>query len=245
MASTFPTSADVFKLIPTPTTTRTDLSDTFDDTLSTRLQQHSDAIAAVETWLLANLAALGEPTGVVKAFTGTAPPTNYLMCSGQFISRTTYANLFAVIGTGYGTGDGSTTFAIPNLCGSIIIGAGQGPGLANRVLATTGGEETHALTLPEEAFHTHTIPATTHTHAGTHSHVHTVTNAMNTTIQQVNTVGGGTFFVPAVITTSDANNINLTINNATIGAGTSGSIGSGTGHNNMQPFVVMNFIIRT
>lgn len=57
----------------------------------------------------------GCPTGMIAFFHATTPPEGWLPCNGQNVSRTTYANLFAVIGTTYGSGDGSTTFTLPNL----------------------------------------------------------------------------------------------------------------------------------
>ena len=57
----------------------------------------------------------GCPTGMIAFFHATTPPEGWLPCNGQNVSRTTYANLFAVIGTTYGSGDGSTTFKLPNL----------------------------------------------------------------------------------------------------------------------------------
>lgn len=57
----------------------------------------------------------GCPTGMIAFFHATTPPEGWLPCNGQKVSRTTYANLFAVIGTTYGSGDGSTTFTLPNL----------------------------------------------------------------------------------------------------------------------------------
>ena len=55
------------------------------------------------------------PTGMLAFFHATTPPEGWLLCNGQGVSRTTYANLFSVIGTKYGAGDGSTTFNLPNL----------------------------------------------------------------------------------------------------------------------------------
>ncbi|MBR2008287.1 MAG: tail fiber protein [Alistipes sp.] len=64
--------------------------------------------------MIANAVALAEPTGSIKPFAGTTIPDGYLLCDGSAVSRTTYAALFAVIGTTYGTGDGSTTFNLPD-----------------------------------------------------------------------------------------------------------------------------------
>lgn len=64
------------------------------------------------------------PTGVVQAFAGATTPQGWLLCDGSAVSRTTYANLFAVIGTTYGSGNGSTTFNLPNLTDRFIQGNG-------------------------------------------------------------------------------------------------------------------------
>lgn len=68
------------------------------------------------------------PIGAVVDFAGSNPPTKYLMCNGQEVSRTDYAELFAVIGTTWGAGNGSTTFNVPNLQGRTTIGVGTNDG---------------------------------------------------------------------------------------------------------------------
>lgn len=86
------------------------------------------------------------PIGVVQAFAGTTIPAGWLLCDGSAVSRTTYANLFAVIGTTYGSGDGSTTFNVPNLVdkfveGSATSGTKKSAGLPNitgSFMLTTG-----------------------------------------------------------------------------------------------------------
>jgi microcystin-dependent protein len=102
----------------------------------------------------------GTITGEVKMWaTGTAP-TGYLMCDGSVISRTTYANLFAVIGTTFGSGDGSTTFKLPSFQNRMPIGAGS-----TYSANTTGGSAdaivpSHSHTFSGDALpaHNHTIP---------------------------------------------------------------------------------------
>jgi microcystin-dependent protein len=64
------------------------------------------------------------PLGTILAFGGTSAPAGWMLCQGQALSRTTYAKLFAIIGTAFGTGDGSTTFNIPDLRGEFLRGAG-------------------------------------------------------------------------------------------------------------------------
>lgn len=87
-----------------------------------------------------------------------------LLCDGTAVSRTTYADLFAVIGTIYGTGDGSTTFNLPDFRDNFPVGAGS-----TYTLAAKGGEATHKLTIPELPEHTHPLSQDTGTASGGNS----------------------------------------------------------------------------
>lgn len=73
----------------------------------------------------ADTQASGNPTGTIISFAADNPPEGYLECNGQEVSRTTYSQLFEVIGTKYGEGDGSTTFNVPDLQGEFLRGAGS------------------------------------------------------------------------------------------------------------------------
>lgn len=84
------------------------------------------------------------PTGTVIAFAANSAPSGFLLCNGAAVNRTTYADLFAAIGTTYGAGDGSTTFALPNLTDKFIQGSGtagtsKAAGLPNITGNFTGG----------------------------------------------------------------------------------------------------------
>jgi len=90
----------------------------------------------------------------------TAVPTNpdatqLLFCDGSAVSRTTYADLFAICSTSYGVGDGSTTFNLPDLRGRAVLGEGTGSGLTARSLGDNGGEEDHVILEAELPAHTH------------------------------------------------------------------------------------------
>ena len=74
----------------------------------------------------------GTPPGTVAAFAGSTAPAGWLLCDGSAVSRTAYADLFAVIGTTYGAGNGSTTFALPDLRGRVAAGANASNALASR-----------------------------------------------------------------------------------------------------------------
>lgn len=101
------------------------------------------------------------PAGIILPFAGAAAPTGWLLCDGSLVSRTAYAALFAVLGTAYGAGDGSTTFKLPDLRGRTLIGAGTGAGLTARTRGEVGGEEAHTLTTAELVAHTHTYSSGT------------------------------------------------------------------------------------
>jgi microcystin-dependent protein len=85
------------------------------------------------------------PTGSVVAFAGSTAPTGWVLCNGAAVSRTTYADLFSVVGTTYGVGDGSTTFNLPTLTGRIPVGRDTGDANFN-TLGETGGATTHTHT---------------------------------------------------------------------------------------------------
>lgn len=117
------------------------------------------------------------PIGMITAYAGSTAPTNWQLCYGQAISRTTYSSLFAVLGTTYGAGDGSTTFNLPDLRGRTVAGVDNMGGTdAGRLstantLGTTTGTETVTLTSAQSG-----VPA--------HAHANTVTNNAVTTGNQ-------------------------------------------------------------
>jgi microcystin-dependent protein len=94
--------------------------------------------------------------GVISIFGGSTPPTGWMFCDGAAVSRTTYSELFAAIGTTYGTGDGSTTFNLPDLKGRVPVGLDLTQTEFD-VLGEKGGEKAHLLTTAEIPSHTHTI----------------------------------------------------------------------------------------
>ena len=94
--------------------------------------------------------------GEIAAYGGSSAPTGWLLCDGSAVSRTTYGALFAITGTAYGAGDGSTTFNLPDFQGRSILGAGAGASLTVRARGDTGGAETVALVTANLASHSHT-----------------------------------------------------------------------------------------
>lgn len=101
-------------------------------------------------------------------------PDGYLVCDGSEVLRNDFLDLFSIIGTTFGAGDGSTTFNLPSFTGSMIRGATSGA-----QVGATGGGKDHAHTLPSHAHamndqHRHDMPASFATHVHTQSHVHNV-----------------------------------------------------------------------
>lgn len=163
------------------------------------------------------------PVGTVLPYAGTAAPAEYLLCYGQAISRTTYPTLFSVIGTAFGTGNGTTTFNIPDLRGRAVAGkdnmggssanrlTGQSGGVDGDVLGDAGGGETHTLTEAEMPVHSH-APA------------------------------GGYEFVVLQVTGEaqpPGSGSNCGSNPET------GEAGGDDPHNNVQPTLILNYIIYT
>ncbi|MBQ9621203.1 MAG: tail fiber protein, partial [Atopobiaceae bacterium] len=170
------------------------------------------------------------PTGTITMFAGSTAPSGYLLCQGQAVSRTTYTALFSVIGTAYGAGDGSTTFNLPNLQGRFPLGKSSG-----HALASTGGAETHTLTVNEIPAHTHGSKSLTGE-----------TSAYGDT-----GLIGGTASPSGIISKSGSYSY------APDWANTPGyklkvdathehdSVGGGQAHSIMPPFVTVNYIIKS
>lgn len=185
---------------------------------------------AVDT---ANLAAAVEEmmwqTGDLRATTRASAATGWLLCDGTAVSRVTYAALWNVIrnghaGTGgdpapYGNGDASTTFNVPDLRGRVPVGVGTGSGLTARALGATGGEESHTLTDAE-------IPVLG---------VPTAVHGGDATLSSATThEDNGDLVMNARNSQHDPTSYDAPVNT-----------GGGDDHNTMQPFVVVNFEIKT
>lgn len=91
--------------------------------------------------------------GTIIQWGSNTIPSDWLLCDGSAVSRITYADLFAVIGTNYGTGDGSTTFNLPDLRGRVAVGKSSDSEFDT--LGEIGGEKTHTLTVNEMPSHKH------------------------------------------------------------------------------------------
>ncbi|GAA3283655.1 phage tail protein [Dactylosporangium vinaceum] len=96
--------------------------------------------------------------GEIRMFAGTFAPTGWALCNGQLLPIPQNTALFSLLGTVYG-GNGTTTFALPDLQGAAPLGTGQAPGLSQYVQGETGGAETVTLLATEMPQHTHIAQA--------------------------------------------------------------------------------------
>jgi microcystin-dependent protein len=176
--------------------------------------------------------AVSVPIGAVIDYWGATPPDGYLFCAGQEVSRSTYAALFAAIGTAAGAGNGSTTFNLPDYRGRTSAGRENMAtpattrlnALSSSTLGAAGGSQTHTLTTTEIPAHTHPVTDPGHKHSlvGASDGIF-----VRTGVEEEVPQSGGLGF------TNDATT------GITVGANTGGGA-----HNNVQPTIIVNKIIR-
>lgn len=173
----------------------------------------------------------GIPAGVIMVWGASSAPTNWLICDGSAVSRSTYASLFNAIGTTYGSGNGSTTFNLPDLRGRVAVGKDIEGSLST--LGATGGTQTVTLDINQIPSHNHGGSTST---TGAHTHSLSGSN------------GGSTNLGPSVTSNSNGDFGYLLNGGRANSAGdhshTISSQGGGQAHNNLQPYVVTNYIIK-
>jgi microcystin-dependent protein len=189
------------------------------------------------------------PFGMMVDYAGTSAPSLWLLCYGQAISRSTYSDLFGIVGTTYGSGDGSTTFNLPDCRGRVAAGqddmggvsANRLTGLTNGVngdtLGASGGLESFTLATANLPSHTHdagTLAGVTSTD-GSHTHTEDSTQsngqAESGTGKSVVTDDSGT------TGSGGSHSHDVTVSGATAAAG------SGTAMPHIQPTLILNKII--
>lgn len=173
---------------------------------------------------LTDLVVASTPTGSLLDFAGTSAPTGFLLCDGTAISRVTYDDLFDVIGTTWGIGDGSTTFNVPDFRRRVAMGSGgSGTATIGNAVGNTGGGETETLTSPLQ------LPS--------HSHTAATTSSLTTKSAASVTSPG---VVPAMGPASAFTSIFPVISTTTIG-----NTGASSGFNITQKSAIVLKIIKT
>ena len=173
-----------------------------------------------------------EPVGSIKMYAGATAPSKWLFCRGQAVSRTTYAELFGIIGTTYGAGDGVSTFNLPNLTDRMPIGVGN-----LYSLNASGGSKDSIV-----PYHRHSVNAfNTGGMSGNTTHTHSLPTGMGTVYR----ASGGEGTIGAGTTWTNTNNNTTIAHTHQVGAhntnyeGTSGN----TTNANLPPYRGLNFII--
>jgi len=164
----------------------------------------------------------------ISVFGCNFAPQGWALCQGQVMSISQYTALFSLIGTYYG-GNGQTTFALPDLRSRAPIGFGQGPGLSNYAIGETGGQETVSINTSSYPTHTHGLfagasPATANTPGSSIEAEGQQTGGRGGTVNLAlySASGTRTTLAPAALTAA---------------------AGGGQPHNNLQPYLTLNFCI--
>lgn len=151
---------------------------------------------------------------IICLATNVSPDPKWLLCDGSCVLISDYPDLFAVIGTTYGTTPDGLHFCLPDLVGRVIVGTGTGWPMGDKA-----GEETHVLTVAEMPSHTHTDAGHSHTYSGT---------LLTSTV------------VPPPLDGTSPNPIPVATGSGFANIQNTGGDGA---HNNMQPYTVLSYFI--
>jgi len=173
--------------------------------------------------------------GEIRPFANNFAPRSWMPCNGQLLPISRYTSLFALLGTMYG-GNGTTTFALPNIAGTTLYNYGQGPGLQDYVQGETGGSETVTVLSTEMPMHNHTFTVD-NAPAGVERSSETVAPAAG-----VSFLANG-FSKSAASGNGQANNFNATAANTTMAPNMIGATGGSQAHQNMAPFLTISYYI--
>ena len=198
--------------------------------------------------------------GSITAYAGQTVPEGYMICDGSILNKADYPELFDIIGTVYG-GDGVTTFKLPNLLGKVITCVDVNDTDLDTV-GKTGGAKTVTLTTNQMPSHTHTFTGSTHNHSGSVGGATAVDGnagyalvsppGLDWSTASGAGIGGSDHSYPRInywsgnfssYSSKLVHSHNLTINGATTG-GTNATTGGDEAHENMPPYMALNYIIR-
>ena len=170
-------------------------------------------------------------TGTIQMYAGTTAPSGWLICNGQAVSRTTYAALYAVIGTTYGAGDGSTTFNVPNLVNRTVRGSNS--------LGKTGGSDTVTLSTANMPAHTHGGGSLAAASNGAHTHSVPFYNSSGSQGKQFGDARSDAkcTYLNGYMNTAGAHTHTI--------SGSTASTGSGSAVTITNPYVMLHYIIKT
>ena len=161
----------------------------------------------------------------IRMFAGTFAPRNWAFCAGQLLSISQNTALFSILGTTYG-GNGQTTFALPDFRGRVSVGTGQGPGLSNINLGEQAGTETVTLLATQMPIHNHSI------------------NGVATGLaNNANPTGNAPGIGAVASDSAPVNMYNSGAPAAAMNPNVCGKAGGSQPHNNIQPYLGMNYII--
>lgn len=163
-------------------------------------------------------------------------PNGWAFCQGQLLSISQNAALFSLLGTTYG-GNGQTTFGLPDFRGRIPVGAGQGPGLGNYLIGQISGTENVTLTINQMPLHTHPVSLSVSVSVS-NAAASNSTPAANNSLAAMNDPDSGD-----AINSYGTGTPNTPINTGATASGNTGAAGGSQPHSNMQPYLVVNYII--
>ena len=212
--------------------------------------------ASMGSWRAYGVENLKIPAGIISQYAGSTAPSGYLMCTGQSLLVAEYPALHAAIGYQYG-GSG-LSFNIPNLQDRVPVG--KGTETEFDTLGETGGSKAVSLTVGQLPSHTHTTPDHSHSFSattssnGNHAHSPSGSNVDGFVAHMTALDGSQAAGIPTTINgyIVSTRNTNTTGAHTHTVSGTTGtanpatnSAGSGESHSNLQPYIVLNYIIKT
>lgn len=175
--------------------------------------------------------------GMIFLFGGNFAINGFQLCAGQLLAISQYTALFSILGTTYG-GNGTSTFALPDLRGRVPVGMGQGPGLSNYALGQVGGTETTSILYNNLPAHSHSVAISV-----------TVSASNQPATVSIPAIGTSTIAAPGDPFSGDAINLfngsapNVALNTLATATGNTGTAGANVPISILQPYLVLNYQI--